>query len=73
MARPFNAEAAKFSLDRHRTMVGSFRKPELATVDHIDVVDPLTINIVLKIAIFSSDRSTDRPRRHDGVAEGGQG
>ena len=45
---PFNAEAAKFSLDRHRTMVGSFRKPELATVDHIDVVDPLTINIVLK-------------------------
>lgn len=45
---PFNAEAAKFSLDRHRTMVGSFRKPELAAVDHVDVVDPLTINIVLK-------------------------
>lgn len=45
---PFNAEAAKFSLDRHRTMTGSFRKPELAAVDHVDVVDPLTINIVLK-------------------------
>jgi peptide/nickel transport system substrate-binding protein len=45
---PFNAEAAKFSLDRHRTMNGSFRKPELAAVDHVDVVDPLTINIVLK-------------------------
>jgi peptide/nickel transport system substrate-binding protein len=45
---PFDAEAAKFSLDRHRGMVGSFRKPELAAVDHIDVVDPLTINIVLK-------------------------
>jgi peptide/nickel transport system substrate-binding protein len=44
---PFNAEAAKFSLDRHRTMTGSFRKPELAAVDHVDVVDPLTINIVL--------------------------
>jgi peptide/nickel transport system substrate-binding protein len=44
----FNAEAAKFSLDRHRTMTGSFRKPELAAVDHVDVVDPLTINIVLK-------------------------
>ena len=29
-------------------MVGSFRKPELAAVDHVDVVDPLTINIVLK-------------------------
>ncbi len=45
---PFDAEAAKFSLDRHRSMVGSFRKPELAAVDHIDVVDPLTINVVLK-------------------------
>ena len=45
---PFDAEAAKFSLDRHRSMVGSFRKPELAAVDHIDVVDPLTINILLK-------------------------
>ena len=44
----FDAAAAKFSLDRHRTMNGSFRKPELAAVDHVDVVDPLTINIVLK-------------------------
>src|ERR1700747_706982 len=30
---PFNAEAAKFSIDRHTSMVGSFRKPELAAVD----------------------------------------
>jgi len=30
------------------TMAGSFRKPELAAVDHVDVVDPLTIKIVLK-------------------------
>jgi peptide/nickel transport system substrate-binding protein len=45
---PFNAEAAKFSLDRHRTMTGSFRKPELAAVDHVEVVDPLTIKIVLQ-------------------------
>src|SRR5205823_9063174 len=44
----FNAEAAKFSLDRHLTMQGSFRKPELATLDHIDVLDPLTIKLVLK-------------------------
>ena len=29
-------------------MTGSFRKPELAAVDHVDVVDPLTINVVLK-------------------------
>src|SRR6266436_5023964 len=45
---PFDAEAAKFSLERHLSMQGSFRKPELATVDHVDVVDPLTIKLVLK-------------------------
>src|ERR1700682_6382295 len=45
---PFDAEAAKFSLDRHMTMQGSFRKPELATLDHVDIVDPLTIKLVLK-------------------------
>src|ERR1700720_1477794 len=45
---PFDAEAAKFSLERHLTMQGSFRKPELATVDHVDVVDALTIKLVLK-------------------------
>ena len=45
---PFDAEAAKFSIERHLTMQGSFRKPELATVDHVDVVDPLTIKLVLK-------------------------
>ncbi|MBR0872109.1 ABC transporter substrate-binding protein [Bradyrhizobium tropiciagri] len=45
---PLDAEAAKFSLDRHLTFPGSFRKPELASVDHVDVVDPLTIKLVLK-------------------------
>src|SRR6476646_6460298 len=45
---PLDAEAAKFSLERHLTLSGSFRKPELASVDHVDVVDPLTIKMVLK-------------------------
>jgi peptide/nickel transport system substrate-binding protein len=45
---PFDAEAAKFSLERHLTMPGSFRKPELGAVDHIDVVDSLTVKLVLK-------------------------
>jgi peptide/nickel transport system substrate-binding protein len=45
---PFDAEAAKFSIDRHLTFPTSFRKPELAAVDHVDVVDPLTIKLVLK-------------------------
>jgi peptide/nickel transport system substrate-binding protein len=44
----FDAEAAKFSLERHLTFPGSFRKPELASLDHVDVVDPLTIKMVLK-------------------------
>src|ERR1700737_5407452 len=45
---PFNAEAAKFSLDRPLTLQGSFRKPELATAPHVDIVDPMTIKLVLK-------------------------
>ncbi len=43
-----DAEAAKFSLERHMTMQGSFRKPELSSIDKIDVVDPLTIKLSLK-------------------------
>jgi peptide/nickel transport system substrate-binding protein len=46
----FNAEAAKFSLDRHLTMVGSFRKPELAAVERVEVIDPLTIRMVLRVS-----------------------
>src|SRR3954467_9620592 len=45
---PLDAEAAKFSLDRHVTMPTSFRKPELAQLDHVEIVDPLTIKLVLK-------------------------
>src|SRR6201996_4362481 len=45
---PLDAEAAKYSIERHMTMQGSFRKSELASVDHVEVVDPLTIKIVLK-------------------------
>src|SRR5512140_2729377 len=47
-AEPFDAEAAKFSLERHLTLPGSFRKPELASVDRIDIIDPLTVKLVLK-------------------------
>jgi peptide/nickel transport system substrate-binding protein len=45
---PLDAEAAKYSLERHLTMQGSFRRPELAAIDHIEVVDPLTLRLVLK-------------------------
>src|SRR5919198_5304720 len=45
---PFNAAAAKFSLERHLTLQGSFRRPELAALDHVEIADPLTIRLVLK-------------------------
>src|SRR5471032_3523636 len=45
---PLDAAAAKYSLDRHLTMKGSFRKPELGSVDKVEVVDPLTIRLLLK-------------------------
>ena len=43
-----DAAAAKYSLDRHLTMKGSFRKAEIASVESVDVVDPLTIKLNLK-------------------------
>ena len=45
---PFDAAAAKYSLDRHLTMKGSFRRSEISVVDSVEVVDPLTIKLNLK-------------------------
>ena len=45
---PLDAAAAKYSLDRHLTLKGSFRKPEIGSIDSVDVVDPLTIRLNLK-------------------------
>ena len=45
-----NAEAVKFSLDRHREMKGSNRRSELEPVNAVEVVDPLTIRLRLKSA-----------------------
>jgi len=44
----FDAKAAKYSLDRHLTMKGSFRKPEISSVESVEVVDPTTIKLHLK-------------------------
>ena len=43
-----DAEAVKYSLERHLTLRGSFRKSEISSIDHIDIVDPATVRIVLK-------------------------
>jgi peptide/nickel transport system substrate-binding protein len=45
---PMDAEAVKYSLDRHRTMDGSFRRAELAVVDSVEVVDDLTVQLNLR-------------------------
>src|SRR6478736_3339584 len=44
-----DAAAVKYSLERHLTMQGSYRKGEINSIDHIDVVDPSTARIVLKV------------------------
>src|SRR3978361_1962623 len=45
---PLDAEAPKFSIERHMMLPTSFRKSELTSVDHVVVIDPLTIKLVLK-------------------------
>ncbi|MGH7310181.1 MAG: ABC transporter substrate-binding protein, partial [Candidatus Rokuibacteriota bacterium] len=43
-----DAEAMRFSLDRHRTLKGSSRASELAPVEAVEVVDRLTVRLRLK-------------------------
>src|SRR6187200_3731588 len=43
---PFDAEAAKFTLDRHMNMETSKRKAELSQIDKVEVADPLTIRLL---------------------------
>lgn len=43
-----DANAVKYSLERHLTLPGSFRKSEISSIDHVEVVDPATVRVVLK-------------------------
>jgi peptide/nickel transport system substrate-binding protein len=57
-----DAEAVRFSLDRHRGMKGSSRRSELDHVDAVEVVDPATVRLRLKapfspITAILADRS----------------
>ncbi|MSP03588.1 MAG: ABC transporter substrate-binding protein [Acetobacteraceae bacterium] len=45
---PLDAAAVKFTLERHLTMSGSFRRSEIASIDHVEIVDPATVKVVLK-------------------------
>lgn len=44
----FDAAAVKYGLERHLTLPGSFRRSEIGAIDHVEVVDPLTVRLVLK-------------------------
>ena len=44
---PMDAAAVKYSLDRHVTMKGSYRRAEIGAIQSVDVVDPLTVRINL--------------------------
>jgi peptide/nickel transport system substrate-binding protein len=43
-----DANAVKYSLERHLTLQGSFRRSEISSIDAIEIVDPTTVRIVLK-------------------------
>ena len=43
-----DAAAVKFTLDRDLKLPGSFRRAEVSAIDDVEVVDPLTVRIVLK-------------------------
>jgi peptide/nickel transport system substrate-binding protein len=43
-----DAAAVKYTLERDLTLPGSFRRGEIASIDHVEIVDPATVKIVLK-------------------------
>lgn len=45
---PLDAEAVRYSLMRHLTMQGSFRRSEINSMESVEVVDPRTVRIRLK-------------------------
>jgi len=45
---PFDAAAVKYTLDRHASLPGSFRRNEVGAMERVEAVDPLTVRVVLK-------------------------
>ena len=42
---PMDAEAVRYSMNRHQTMQGSYRRSEIGELDRVEVVDPHTIRL----------------------------
>ena len=45
---PFDAEAVRYSLNRHQTLKGSMRAGEVNAIAAMEVIDPLHLRLVLK-------------------------
>jgi peptide/nickel transport system substrate-binding protein len=45
---PFDAAAVQYKLERDLNAPGSFRRSEISAMDHVEVVDPLTVRVVMK-------------------------
>jgi peptide/nickel transport system substrate-binding protein len=45
---PFDAAAVKYTLERHLTANASFRRSEIGAMDHAEIVDKLTVRVVMK-------------------------
>jgi len=46
----FDADAVKYTLERDLSANGSFRRSEIGAMDHVEVVDPLSVRVVMKQA-----------------------
>jgi peptide/nickel transport system substrate-binding protein len=46
----FDADAVKYTLERFLNTNGSFRRSEIGAMDHVEVVDTLTVRVVMKQA-----------------------
>ncbi|WP_291297329.1 ABC transporter substrate-binding protein [Elioraea sp.] len=44
-----DAEAVRYSLNRHLTMQGSFRRGEINAMEKVEVVNPTTVRVTLKV------------------------
>jgi peptide/nickel transport system substrate-binding protein len=45
---PVDAAAVKYSIERHGSMAGTARKGDVGSLDHVEIVDKLTVRFVLK-------------------------
>lgn len=45
---PVDAAAVKYNMERNATLSGSARKSDVSSLDHVEIIDPLTVRFVTK-------------------------